>query len=409
MNEIKEQFRQWLLKENLEKDKAKLYVDVLKKILSKDLDAYLGYLDPLDKNIINHIKAIVLKYYEFSNANYELDRFTIWDAIGYYENVIKPLYHENALINEEDKKGVELYLYDGVDHFLTSISLRDVYEYIVIFNHVVFSQYYRDVYDINEDKQLFINKLEQLRKDLFNINFEDVALRIKYTEPRKKIKKEVLTNFCQFLYDTTKEPKYNMEKDRRLSDVENENPNKTRDGNFKESRPITGEQSAKIIYYPKSEFVRRLRTDPIYVLTVNDLTKIFHVGVNSASEVMSRYNTETKNTIINKFYSIFAVNDCLALYHNYNKVQQIKGVNYKREGYKFWCGREKALEILGIRKQAFYNRVKNKTIYINYAENAPRYYKPHLHALKKAPNLIKIRIKNSQKTSKKNTKIMNNL
>ena len=223
MNEIKEQFRQWLLKENLEKDKAKLYVDVLKKILSKDLDAYLGYLDPLDKNIINHIKAIVLKYYEFSNANYELDRFTIWDAIGYYENVIKPLYHENALINEEDKKGVELYLYDGVDHFLTSISLRDVYEYIVIFNHVVFSQYYRDVYDINEDKQLFINKLEQLRKDLFNINFEDVALRIKYTVPRKKIKKEVLTNFCQFLYDTTKEPKYNLEKDRRLSDVENEN------------------------------------------------------------------------------------------------------------------------------------------------------------------------------------------
>ena len=192
-----------------------------------------------------------------------------------------------------------------------------------------------------------------------------------------------------------------MEKDRRLSDVENENPNKTRDGNFKESRPITGEQSAKIIYYPKSEFVRRLRTDPIYVLTVNDLTKIFHVGVNSASEVMSRYNTETKNTIINTFYSILAVNDCLELYHNYSNVKQIKGVNYKREGYKFWCGREKALEILGIRKQAFYNRVKNKTIYINYAEDAPRYYKPHLRALKKAPNLIKIRIKNSQKTSKK--------
>lgn len=399
MNEIKEQFRQWLLKENLEKDKAKLYVDVLKKILSKDLDAYLGYLDPLDKNIINHIKAIVLKYYEFSNANYELDRFTIWDAIGYYENVIKPLYHENALINEEDKKGVELYLYDGVDHFLTSISLRDVYEYIVIFNHVVFSQYYRDVYDINEDKQLFINKLEQLRKDLFNINFEDVALRIKYTVPRKKIKKEVLTNFCQFLYDTTKEPKYNMEKDRRLSDVENENPNKTRDGNFKESRPITGEQSAQVKYCPKSRFSNHLRDNFDYVLTVNDLEKIFHVGVNTTSKVMERFKDATQRTVLNTFYSISAVNDCLELYHNYYNVKQIKGVDYKKEGYKFWCGREKALEILGIRKQAFYKRVKHKAIYVNYAKDAPKYYKPHLRALKKAPNLIKIRIKNSQKSS----------
>ncbi|MGN0919744.1 MAG: hypothetical protein ACI4OR_03190 [Alphaproteobacteria bacterium] len=399
MNEIKKNFKKWLLSNGFKDKKVQTDLDVLNQIFKSDQYVYLNDFNPSERDIAEYIKAILVKYYEFANVSYKLDRITIWDAVGYYKNVINPIYDVFNSIGGEYKNDVRLYLYDGIDHLLISTKLRDVYRYITIFNHIVFNQYYDEIGEFNENEKLFIDKIEQLRKNVVKINFEDVALHIRYTMYEKQAKKTTLMNFCQFLCDTTKEPKYNVEMDKRLSDVENENPNKTRDGNFKESRPITGEQSAQVEYCPKSKFTKRLRDSLDYVLTVNDLTKIFHVGTDSASKVMDRFRSATRQTVLNTFYSISSVNECLELYHNYYDIEQIKGVDYKKEGYKFWCGREKALEILGIRKQAFYNRVKDKTICINYAEEAPKYYKPHLRALKKAPNLIKIRIKNCQNSS----------
>lgn len=51
-------------------------------------------------------------------------------------------------------------------------------------------------------------------------------------------------------------------------------------------------------------------------------------------------------------------------------IQNIQTINYTKEGYRHWCNRKKALEILGIGKTAFYAH-SYKFTYIDYISSDP--------------------------------------
>ena len=52
--------------------------------------------------------------------------------------------------------------------------------------------------------------------------------------------------------------------------------------------------------------------------------------------------------------------------------------------------REYIINELGIKKAAFYSRIKDYCLYIDYAKHAPKYYLPELEYLKQVSKSIRI-------------------
>ena len=197
-------------------------------------------------------------------------------------------------------------------------------------------------------------------------------------------------------------PCCNVQQNELLQTIVNLNPALTINKNYVETRPLTGEHSAQVAFHFRSRVAER--PDKNYVLTQDDLAEIFHINEVTVCDLMYRFSMDRKAvgkthilTILGEYYGIDAVNACLEEYHHYNEHKRIDKVDYAKKGFdEYWCTREKALKIVGVRKQAFYNRVKDKAVYVDYAKQAPKYYIPHLKRLKDAPNLRKIRIKNKK-------------
>ena len=410
MNTIKVKFKKWLLKKSDSKLKYEATVNnYLKKIdeICKETFPNTSDQEYAWEKLSDWILPVLAKYYERANKGYKLDRITIWDAIGYYRKIIYPMYQTGWLPND-DINEAELYFFDGKDYYINTVHVKDLYEYIKLFNGIVFEHSLPSKiilgYDLESD---FTNKIIKIVKDNKIKHPEDMALHIVYKSEGKYTGKFVLEKFSEYLHTQRFVLQYNHKNNELLYNISNLNPTQTAKGNYKEIRCLTGEHSSQVAFTPKSIFSNR--PDENYVLTQDDLAQIFHINEVTACDLMSRFTRERKatgkpyiRTILTDYYGIDAVNACLEDYHHYDINLKIDKVDYTKEGFdKYWYTREEALKIVGIRKQAFYNRVKSKSVYIDYAKQAPKYYIPHLKRLKNAPNLRRIRIKN--KTTNNNT------
>ncbi len=409
MNEIKVKFKEWLLKKSDGKLKHEATINnYLKKIDEICKETFPNTPNPTYawEKLSDWILPVLAKYYERANKGYKLDKITIWDAIGYYRKIIYPMYQRGWLPND-DINEAKLYFFDGKDHYIDTVHVKDLDKYTQLFNNIVFENPLPlKLTTEQDDASVFFNKIITICQDNQIRHPEDMALHIVYKSEEKYNGKFVLEKFCDYLNHQAITPCCNFQQNELLQIIANLNPTQTINKNYREARPLTGEHSAQVAFHFRSKVAER--PDENYVLTQDDLAEIFHINEVTVYDLMSRFTRERAangkehiRTILRDYYGIDAVNACLEEYHH-SQCKRIDTVDYTKEGFdKYWCTREKALKIIGVKKQAFYNRVKSKSVYIDYAKQAPKYYIPHLKQIKNDPNLRRIRIKN--KTINNNT------
>ncbi|MBO5039029.1 MAG: hypothetical protein J6C85_06225 [Alphaproteobacteria bacterium] len=225
-------------------------------------------------------------------------------------------------------------------------------------------------------------------KENYHKDLKRIAVHIVYNNKGVQDRKTALTKYCNFLYATYKTANYDCKTNNTIAYVQGLNPNKTINGNFKQKYPITGKQARQV----KPDLKVRRDTELGYVYTLRDLADIFNIDFYTAMDLMSRFGKEYNiKTVVRDYYSADATNECLKAYHHYKdkeKSAKYKSVDYNKKGYEQWVTREYIIKKLGIKKAAFYSRIKSYCLYIDYAEHAPKYYLPEVKYLKQAPKSI---------------------
>ena len=219
---------------------------------------------------------------------------------------------------------------------------------------------------------------------------KNLALHIVYKEEHFIQTKTALSLFCDCMYSKYQYSCYLYPSNALISLIQNKNPNKTINGCFKETKPITGFSPRQV--EPDMKIFRD--TDKGYVYSTTDVAEIFDIDFNTASDLMNRFGSAFKiQTVLGGYYSAEATNQCLEEYHHYKEKadsEKYPEVDYSHDGYEWWYNRKKALECLGIKKAAFYSHIAKKCLCIDYAKGAPRYYAPELEYFKNLDTIEKI-------------------
>lgn len=382
--DIKSKFRNWLVEQDLKPGTINSYLSRLKKISNNNWDM-------LTINII----PLLVKYYELSNKEYYIDRVTILNAVEYLKKISDYIY-SNTNISVETN--VKLYLFDGErDYFIGYSDLKVLHYDISLVSNYVYgnTNIIKDTHTYSIDLMklniLILELQEHCQKEL-----KSLALHIVYNQNGVYENKTVLTKYNNFLSVSYERRNYNSLTHQLLFYVKTRNPNKTVNKNFIQTRPITGAHARQVS--PNPDINRD--TEVGYVYSLRDLADIFNVDFYTAMDLMIRFGNEfTITTVINNYYSAQATNDCLNAYHHYKDKhtdEKYSNVDYTLEGYKQWCTRKQALEVLGIKKAAFYSHVARHCLYIDYAKGAPKYYIPELIYLKETMKIKRIRLRKNR-------------
>ena len=400
MNDIKTdnktEFKQWLQK-NFSKSTASSYYGLVQKIFDKNFDDSQDW-----QKYSNEIIPLLARYFEFANREYKLDRVTTWYALEYFDKIVGFIYpKQNKTYNYE--LDVKISIYDGQKDYpviVTSLyNLSDNIKYIA-----------RELYNYNVELNIehiesskFMVSLQNACEKITSVNIGDVAIHIEYQNAGNSSEKTALSQYCNFLYATTHNIVHLYPSNELITLIRSKNPNKTINGNYRETRSITGLYARQVTYNPK---VRRY-THLGYVYSTKDVAEIFDIDFNTASDLMNRFGGIFKiKTVLDNYYSDKATNVCLRRYHHYkNKkvFQKYSTVDYLCDGYKWWYNRKEAMNFLGIKKAAFYSHIAENCLYINYAKGAPRYYLPELEYFKNLPEIQKIAKRKYHKNNMLNT------
>ena len=375
---LKEEFKKWLEQQNYKPSVVRDYIYHIQHMVN-DL-AKSDWKDFSDNVVI----PLLATFYEIANKEYYLDRVTAWYALDYFDKISQNMH--NLGIYEPK---TTLQLFDGTEksrdfysHEINFIELsnhlkcltKNMYDYQVDYSH--------DFYDYALIQDFEKHSIVQLK---------DSSIHITYDIKGNSQRKTALNRYCDFLYQETKNFNYLYPSNVLINLIQNKNPNKTIDGCFSETRPITGFSARQV----KPNIKVRREVDGEYVYSTADVAEIFNIDFDTASDLMNRFGSTFKiQTVLRSYYSAKATNVCLRRYHHYkNKKASEKypNVNYNHSGYKWWCNRKEALDILGIKKAAFYSRIAKKNLYTDYAKGAPKYYIPELEYLRDTLRIKRIR------------------
>ncbi len=405
MSTLKEEFKNWLVKQGYKERTSTSYIQCVTNAYKKNFIS----VQNKDWGILSeNLLPLLVKYYELSNKEYYIDRVTIYHALDYFSQIANFINTAKQL-NHEPHQDVELYFYcyEG-DFYIDSVSFEEVRDYTQLFNSFCYRQDDKPKQLSTDKINNFLNKIKEIIKtnNLSDTSVYDVAIHIIYKTHDVSREKTALSRFCSFLYDKHKYPQYNLLTNQSILFAQKLNPNATSKDNYEEVTPITGEKARQV--RPKINVKRNTSLGFIYSL--RDLSSIFDVDFYTAQDLMNRYGKEFKiKTSIDDYYSADATNNCLKAYHHYKdkKTDEIyTEVDYGCKGYKDnWYTRKEAMKKLDIKKAAFYKHIYKKCLYIDYAKNAPRYYRPEIEYLAKTEKIKYVSKKslNARRLSKKRT------
>lgn len=376
MADLKEKFKEWLIQQGTKPGTITSYLSRLQKISHQNWDM-------LTINII----PLLVQYYELANKKYYLDRVTILQALEYFNTISDNIYKNTNVTTESD---IKLSLFDGEEnYFVCNTNLKALYDDLWLINRHLYES--NDTLESKHNSNIDLAKLYPLIleiKENYHEDLKRIAVHIVYNNKGVQDRKTALTKYCNFLYATYKTANYDCKTNNTIAYVQGLNPNKTINGNFKQKCPITGKQARQV----KPDLKVRRDTELGYVYTLRDLADIFNIDFYTAMDLMSRFGKEYNiKTVVRDYYSADATNECLKAYHHYKdkeKSAKYKSVDYNKKGYEQWVTREYIIKKLGIKKAAFYSRIKSYCLYIDYAEHAPKYYLPEVKYLKQAPKSI---------------------
>lgn len=379
MRDIKSDFKKWL-QEHFSKSTAYRYYGLIQNIFdknfgdNKDWQQYYQYIMPL-----------LVRYFEFANREYYLDRVTIWYALDYFKKIDDYIQYGHL---KSTKPDVDIYIFDGdKNYFVCSTGMNELYDNVVFIQRYLFESTYNLQYN---EKNLSIDalKLVILLKNIKETgkiqDLRDAAIYIAYNNPNNSAEKTALCRYCDFMYALTANPAFDYKANPFVYMATNNNPLKHL--RYTTDVPITGEH-AEQIKYNYNPSLSAVVLD--YVLTIQNLKCIFMVSHDRAIQLMDNIKAKHCETVKDKYYSIKAANLCLKEYYkSINK--KYEDVNYKLQGYEYWITRKDATKVLNISHNAFDQCVNNENCsHINYSKLFVRYYKPDLEHLLKNPETIK--------------------
>lgn len=395
MSDIKSDFREWL-QERFSKSTAYSYYGLVQKIFdknfgdNKDCQQYSQYIMPL-----------LVRYFEFANREYYLDRVTIWYALDYFKKIDD--YIQSGHL-KSTKPDVDIYIFDGdKNYFVCSTGMNELYDNIAFIQRYLFESTDNLPYNsenVSADAAKLVILLLNIKGTTKLDDLKNASIRIVYNNENNSAEKTALSRYSDFLYALTTNPAFDYKANQFVYMATTKSPKNYVSG-FIEIEPITGEHARSIRPNPN------IRRDTIvgYVYSTEDLANIFDINFNTASNLMRRFNEEFKiTTACGCYYSSDATNMCLKANHHYKDKQSDEihsDVDYTKTGYEQWKTRKEAMKLLGIKKLAFYTHVANKCLYIDYAQGAPRYYLPELKYFGNTPKIKRIKNrKNNIKTER---------
>lgn len=395
MSDIKSDFREWL-QERFSKSTAYSYYGLVQKIFdknfgdNKDWQQYSQYIMPL-----------LVRYFEFANREYYLDRVTIWYALDYFKKIDD--YIQSGHL-KSTKPDVDIYIFDGdKNYFVCSTGMNELYDNIAFIQRYLFESTDNLPYNsenVSADAAKLVILLLNIKGTTKLDDLKNAAIRIVYNNENNSAEKTALSRYSDFLYALTTNSAFDYKANPFVYMATTKSPKNYVSG-FIEVEPITGEHARSIRPNPEA----KRHTDVGYVYSTNDLANIFNVDFNTASNLMTKFGTENKiTTTSNGYYNADITHKILKAHHHYKDKRQdevYSGVDYTKQGYKQWGTRKEAMKRLGIKKLAFYTHVANKCLYIDYAQGAPRYYLPELKYFGNTPKIKRIKNrKNNIKTER---------
>ena len=395
MSDIKSDFKKWL-QEHFSKSTAYRYYGLIQNIFdknfgdNKDWQQYYQYIMPL-----------LVRYFEFANREYYLDRVTIWYALDYFKKIDD--YIQSGHL-KSTKPDVDIYIFDGdKNYFVCSTGMNELYDNIAFIQRYLFESTDNLPYNsenVSADAAKLVILLLNIKGTTKLDDLKNAAIRIVYNNENNSAEKTALSRYSDFLYALTTNPAFDYKANQFVYMATTKSPKNYVSG-FIEVEPITGEHARSIRPNPEA----KRHTDVGYVYSTNDLANIFNVDFNTASNLMTKFGTANKiTTTSNGYYNADITHKILKAHHHYKDKRQdevYSGVDYTKQGYKQWGTRKEAMKRLGIKKQAFYTHVANKCLYIDYAQGAPRYYLPELKYFGNTPKIKRIKNrKNNIKTER---------
>lgn len=395
MSDIKSGFREWL-QERFSKSTAYSYYGLVQKIFdknfgdNKDWQQYSQYIMPL-----------LVRYFEFANREYYLDRVTIWYALDYFKKIDDYIQSGHLKSTKHD---VYIYIFDGdKNYFVCSTGMNELYDNIAFIQRYLFESTDNLPYNsenVSVDAAKLVILLSNIKETTKLNDLKNAAIRIVYNNENNSAEKTALSRYSDFLYALTTNPAFDYKANPFVYMATTKSPKNYVSG-FIEIEPITGEHARSIRPNPEA----KRHTDVGYVYSTNDLANIFNVDFNTASNLMTKFGTENKiTTTSNGYYNADITHKILKAHHHYKDKQSDEihsDVDYTKTGYEQWKTRKEAMKLLGIKKLAFYTHIANKCLYIDYAQGAPRYYLPELKYFGNTPKIKRIKNrKNNIKTER---------
>lgn len=389
MSDIKSDFREWLQK-NFSKSTASSYYGLVQKIFNKNFSDNQDW-----QQYSQSIMPLLVRYFEFANREYYLDRVTIWYALDYFKKIAG--YIQSGHL-KSTKPDVDIYIFNGdKNYFVCSTSMTELYNNVVFIQRYLFESTDNLQYDdenISVDTLKLVILLENIKKTGKLQNLRDATIYIFYNNPNNSAEKTALIRYCDFMNALTTNPAFDYKANPVVNMATNENPNNMIGGNYYISQPITGKQPLQIMIKDKTKHydhdgINEDEIDdtkeyiPDFILIVSDMVDILNidrksvvkhfVGNNTiknmkpdAEKIEKIYEIAKDKTVLRNYFSLSSTNEFLEKHHHsvYKTGSQ---VNYDKEGYDYWILQSEAIRELDISRNAFHNLVtKNNCSYLDY-------------------------------------------
>ena len=428
MSDIKSDFREWLQK-NFSKSTASSYYGLVQKIFNKNFGDNQDW-----QKYSQSIMPLLVRYFEFANREYYLDRITIWYALHYFDEIAQFIYPKRGKTykNEPD---VKISLCDGKkDYPLCETSFYQLSNCLKYISCLIYQNEIE--YDIDEDKTLkILMPIPQIEKEIQPLELKDIAIHVDYKGATDTSEKTALSRYCDFLYALTTDSTFDYKNNPVVNMTLTSNPNNMIGGNYYISQPITGKQPLQIKIKDKArEYLHDCIDDedvddskeyiPDFILIVSDMVDILHIDRKSvvkhfvnkriiqnmqpdAKKIEERYQIAKDKTVLRDYFSLSSTNEFLKDSHHsiYNKSRP---VNYDKEGYGYWISQSEAVKELAVSRNAFNNLVtKNNCSYIDYIRDYLRYYDEDIQYLKTTRLIIEAQ-RRKRVYLRKNNKIIIN-
>ena len=401
MSDIKTDFRKWL-QNNFSKSTAYNYYALVQKIFDKNFDDSQDW-----QKHSEIIIPLLARYFEFANREYSLDRVTIRYALDYFDEILKFIYPKKGSAYKYEPT-VQIYNKKSPHFYETTLyKLNDCLKYLACY-----------LYEYDVDYNLKnINAPELLMTFVVDTDVKsrkELAIYINY-ESQSAMEKLAISKYSAYLQQIQHNNTYFAMLLPITTKIKTQNPNKTINGHYKIVQQISG-SNPLIIRDTNAED----RFDINYTITKQDLVKIFDLDLGTIDKLLKKVALPTNKTAqydeedykygaqiaknitrrdviieyeteLRTYYNADNINEYLAKHHY---CQHYIDVDYSKEGYKYWCNRKKAIEIVGVGKTAFFEHIwgiskKDKDMlsvsYINYTDYKTRYYVPEMKFLKIHP------------------------